>query len=245
MATAAWEIDRIVREVIKRLRDDATNPHVAETNVGPTVSATEPIRSEPHSPRDLRVADRVVSLAAIDGRLDGIRRLITRCDAVITPSVRDEIRQRGIVLVRGDGPEADPATQTKKVLAVVGEASGQLIAELEPLVGRVVRFPAGDLVTAVRQLTREVTSRDVLGVLLTAQPVVAQYLANRVDEVRATWAVDEKTLRGATETIGANLLVVDANRGSPAATASLVRQFVAAPRRVCPSALTRMIELMR
>jgi hypothetical protein len=191
------------------------------------------------------VADRVVSLAAIDGRLGGIRRLIARGDAVITPSVRDEIKQRGIKLIRGDGPRPDCASQPRTALVVVGDALGQLIAELEPLVSRIDRFPAGELATAVRGLTREVTSRRVLGVLLTGKPVAAQYLANRVDQVRAAWAVDEETLREATETIGANLLVVDANRGTVAATAAVVRRFVAAGWQPCPNGLVEMIGRVR
>jgi hypothetical protein len=245
MATAGWEIDRIVHEVIQRLRDDSADTRVAETKDGRAAMAAETVRGEASPPRDLRVPDRVVSLAAVDGRLDGIRRLITRCDAVITPSVRDEIRQRGIELVRSDGRVPGSDTQTITVLAVVGETPGEMIAPLEPLVGRVDRFPPGELVTAVQQLCREVRSRAALGVLLTAQPAAAQYLAHRVDEVRATWLVDEKSWLEAAETIGPNLLIVDAKRGNPETIASLVRQFVAAGRRTCPGGLMTMLGQMR
>jgi hypothetical protein len=231
--------------VIRRLRDDAAGATVAAGNAGPEAIAADSVGNKRESPRDLFVADRVVSLAAIDGRLDGIRRLIARRDAVITPSVKDEMRQRRIELIRGDEPPAVSAGCSRAALAVVGEPAGQLIAELEPFAARVDRFAAGGLLTAVRHLTRQVTNGDSLGVLLTPQPVAAQYLANCVDGIRAAWAVDDGTLREATDAIGANLLVIDAKRGTPAATASLVQQFVAAGHRPRPAALAEMVERVR
>lgn len=245
MAKAAWEIDRIVREVIRRLRDGAGGPNAVEMNRGQTESATATVSTPPQSPGDLRVEDRVVSLAAVDGRLEGMRRLITRRDAVITPSVRDEIRERGIELVRGGGSETDSIASPRSALAVVGEASSQLIGALVPLFDRVDRFVDGDLVTAIQRLARGLRDHGGVGVLVTTQPAAAQHLAGRVEAVRLTLAVDERTVREATEMIGANLLVVDAQRRDATTAASLVRQFIATPHRACPGDLARMIERMR
>ncbi|MAV37521.1 MAG: hypothetical protein CMJ59_18935 [Planctomycetaceae bacterium] len=49
---------------------------------------------------DLQLDDSVVALATLSGRLDGVSRLVVKTDAVVTPSVRDELRQRNIALVR-------------------------------------------------------------------------------------------------------------------------------------------------
>lgn len=76
-------IERIVREVIRRLREMETNG-----------SATNP-SNEP-----LAVEDRVVTLATLQGRLDGVCQLNVRSDAVVTPSVQDELRDRKITLTR-------------------------------------------------------------------------------------------------------------------------------------------------
>ena len=49
---------------------------------------------------DLHVADRVVTMRLIDGRLAGVSRLVVASRAVVTPAVKDELKQRKIELVR-------------------------------------------------------------------------------------------------------------------------------------------------
>ncbi len=76
--------ERVVQEVIRRLR--AMQPSkVSETSEGPNRSKT--------------INDRVVTLAAL-GPLKDVDKLVVRRDAVVTPSVRDELRQRKIQLER-------------------------------------------------------------------------------------------------------------------------------------------------
>jgi ribose 5-phosphate isomerase RpiB len=247
MATAAWDIDRIVDEVVKRLREDAAASAAEPAAASRPKNVVHPADPERGGPRELVVADRVVSLAALDGRLAGIGRLVTRRDAVITPSARDEVNSRGIELVRGEARPPAFHAEAKTVLVVVGTAGAleRSATELEPLVGRVDRFAAADLPTAIRQLAREVTSGGRPGVLLTDQPVAAHCLANHVRGVRAAWAVDLESLRQAVRTIGANLLVVDVNRGSVADRATLVQEFVASGDPACPGVFAGMAEQVR
>lgn len=75
------EIERIVREVIRRL-----------TAAGSEVAC--------HPPATLRLEERLISLATLKGRLDGIRKLEVSLRAVVTPSVYDELRDKNIDLVR-------------------------------------------------------------------------------------------------------------------------------------------------
>ena len=77
---AAEEIERIVQEVIRRL-----------TSAGKQDSSPKAA---------LQLDDRLITLATIEGRLDGIDQLVVLAKAVITPSVRDELRDRNIELVR-------------------------------------------------------------------------------------------------------------------------------------------------
>jgi hypothetical protein len=81
-------VERIVREVLRRL--EASGERVGDNG---DASATEP--------RELVIAERVVTLERIAGRLGGVRRVVVRSRAVVTPSVRDELRDRKIELVRG------------------------------------------------------------------------------------------------------------------------------------------------
>ena len=75
------EIERIVQEVIRRL-----------------MSLGVSVRSSP--PSALTINDRVVSLSKIEGQLEGITQVIVKPKAVVTPSVKDELRQKKIQLVR-------------------------------------------------------------------------------------------------------------------------------------------------
>ena len=74
------EIERIVREVIRRL----TSAGVQVDNANST----------------LKVEGRLVTLATIEGRLEGIQQLVVQPKAVVTPSVRDELRDKKVELVR-------------------------------------------------------------------------------------------------------------------------------------------------
>jgi len=80
MTLKAEEIERIVQEVIRRL----TSAGVQVTKLKPT----------------LELEDRLVTLASLEGRLEGIRQLVVLPKAVVTPSVRDELRDKKIELVR-------------------------------------------------------------------------------------------------------------------------------------------------
>ena len=80
---ADW-VETIVAEVMRRL--------LAQ---GISVRTVEEDREA-----DLEIDTRVVSLETLSGRLEGIGRLVVKADAVVTPSVRDDLRQRNIELVR-------------------------------------------------------------------------------------------------------------------------------------------------
>ena len=77
-------VETIVAEVMRRL--------VAQ---GVRVTAAEATAQT-----DLEMDARVISLATLSGRLEGIRRLVVKTDAIVTPSVRDELNQHDIELVR-------------------------------------------------------------------------------------------------------------------------------------------------
>ena len=77
------QIEWIVAEVIRRLP--------------PTWVAENERSSSPVG--ELSIADRVVTMRSIEGRLNGITSLVVNRRAVITPAVRDELKQRKIELI--------------------------------------------------------------------------------------------------------------------------------------------------
>jgi hypothetical protein len=72
------DIDRIVREIVARLR--------AEMEAQPV--------------DELSLDTRVVTMTEVKGKLDGIRQLKIGLRAIVTPSVRDELNDKKITLVR-------------------------------------------------------------------------------------------------------------------------------------------------
>ena len=73
------DIEYIVREVIRRL----------------TAAAGEPARSETET---VKLTDRLVTMATLDGQLANAKRLIVAKKAVVTPLVKDELKKRKIAL---------------------------------------------------------------------------------------------------------------------------------------------------
>ena len=82
--TDAELIERIVREVVRRLGERGVAVQ-SEAAAGGS---------------ELVLTDRVVSLQSIRGRLAGTTRLVVTRTAVVTPAVRDELKENGIELIR-------------------------------------------------------------------------------------------------------------------------------------------------
>ena len=80
MQLSPEQIDWIVAEVVRRLR--------ACTDASASSGTT------------LDLADRVVTLTTLDRRLDGVHCVQVSRHAVVTPAVRDLLRERQITLVR-------------------------------------------------------------------------------------------------------------------------------------------------
>lgn len=76
-------IERIVQEVIRRL--------LKQGLVGGAAAGGE---------TELAVSDKVVTLATLDGRLAGVKRLVVGGRSIVTPAVKDELKDRSIELVR-------------------------------------------------------------------------------------------------------------------------------------------------
>ncbi len=76
--------ERIVQEVIRRLVERGAI-------VGRAANGTE---------TDLAVSDKVVTLETLRGRLAGVKRLVVGGRSIVTPAVKDELKDRSIELVR-------------------------------------------------------------------------------------------------------------------------------------------------
>jgi hypothetical protein len=77
------DIEYIIREVIRRL----------------LAMGNEPSRNDDGT---VKLTERLVTMATLDGRLGNMKRLIVAKKAIVTPLVKDELRSRKITLEYAD-----------------------------------------------------------------------------------------------------------------------------------------------
>jgi hypothetical protein len=243
------EIERIVREVILRLQ--STGPSGRAQGPGPEASAqtaasapaTEP---EPNRPEP-EIRHRVVSLAALDGRLDHAQSIRIAPGAILTPSARDELKRRGIqIRYIEPGPHRTaPPTQLlvatwhtsycpRPLLQALGHDRDQTVTRTET--------PDG-LATAVEAIAAAKPDSRQLALLLTDQPSLAVYLANRTDRVRSAWGLDSASTAEAIDSLGLNLLVVQPARHRLPEIVDMARAFLRRGGGGCPEALRQAMDM--
>jgi hypothetical protein len=83
-------LEMIVQEVIRRLTGAGIS--VASNGKIPGAKATGSPSAE------LVLSDRLITLATLHGRLDGIGSLVVNRKSLVTPAVRDELNRRNIQL---------------------------------------------------------------------------------------------------------------------------------------------------
>jgi ribose 5-phosphate isomerase RpiB len=190
----------------------------------------------------LRIGDRVVTLAVLQGRLEGIRRVHVPSHALVTPAVGDDLRKRGIALVRGEtmrGAEINTTTSADQGLLVGAAGTAQ---DLDALVKvacaelpGVTCVSGGGLADVLQRLTQAIVEQRRHGVLFTQQPAAAVCVANRRRGVRAAHGWGVAAMADATRSIGANLLVVNPAAHSVFQLRRMIREFAAAGVRECPA----------
>ena len=211
-------IERLVAEVIVRLQS-VPRPAVAATVPVPASSShgTPEASSNHGAPTAVAagaaLADKVITLAAIERLPAGTSRVVIDARAVVTPSARDRAKEAGIAIVRAaSGAETGPAGVARPfVIAHAGCAADPAAraAAIARSVPGAQRLPASGLADVITALAQHASRDAARGILLTSRPAVATILANRSASLRAVTGRDAATLAAAAADCQANLLVVD------------------------------------
>jgi len=93
MELSAQDIERIVSEVVRRLRQAGVD--VQSKDDGPSDSSAEAAGGT-----TCTLSEHVISLDSIQGKLESVQQLVVGARAVVTPAVVDALRERKITLQR-------------------------------------------------------------------------------------------------------------------------------------------------
>ena len=241
------DVERIVRQVLRELEQ-------AQRRGGQTNGAPRRNDEKAAGGGELVLAARVVSLAVIEDRLDGVERVVVPRGAVFTPAARDELRLRRVAIA-SDAFGAPPAARRRVVIGVTdmkydATALANLLAgegvevEIVPPdsagLSPGLRPGLGGMVAAVEQMCDVVVERERAGLLCTPHVAAAVCLANRRPRVRAAAAYSLATIDEAMAGVGANLLVVDPRAASVFELKQMARRL-ASSHAVCPCELAERL----
>jgi hypothetical protein len=209
MTQTGIDVDQVVREVLARLGlapDGGATGCLSVSALAPAATLAEPIL--PSHKGQLIVTQRVVSLAGLNGRLNGIRQLVVPPRAIVTPSVRDELRRRQIALVFGPPEAVAKAGDVRLVLMAAGSQDPASLAAAIAAEGVTVDVQRSDcLIAATDRLASQLAQEKTVGLLATGDTAAGLCLANRLAGVRAVLGVSTATIAAEASSVGANLLV--------------------------------------
>jgi len=238
MAGQELDLEAIVREVLRRLQQMGGEPAVGDpARAGSGTANANPVAPSAREPGRLQLEQRTISWGLIRDRLQGAKEVLVPAGAVVTPSVRDELRKRRIALRFREESAGDSPLPAGVVLGVAGRtnASGAALAAVTAETAAAERIDRDCVLEVVRHVSQAVAGQGRIGVVLTDRPAVALCLANRQSSVRAAWGVSIASVREAAKLIGANLLVVNPAQHGLYELRGMIREFVGG-RHECPKA---------
>jgi hypothetical protein len=236
-------VDRAVREVLAEMKGRVAGGNgIAVSSGGVStgrVSSGRGLLVGPTVANGVLVVDEpVLTLASLEGRLDGVSRVVAGTAAIVTPAVRDELRKRDISLQR-NGRDRHAAEVNVRRL-VFASARGRFDTDA---ISRALRAVSVELETiechgltdTVSQLAERVARDGVACVVVTSRPAAVVCLANRHAGVRAVAAASVDGVDRAVAEVGANLLALDVVGASTHGLRMAVRRFAELSRHNCPA----------
>jgi hypothetical protein len=256
MTASRPDIEWIVAEVVRRLSRLADGPAKQKplpteplptatlpTETLPTETELKEAESAPGPAQktgDLVFESTLLTLASLEGKLHGVRRLLVPTKTVVTPAVRDELRKRKIRLEKG---AVATACRTSAAPLWIGQStqSPEATRRAEALVEAQdhATCSASDLRLVIRQLVDAMDREpELTAILLTDQPLLAACLANRHAALRAVVGNSLDAARTAVRKIAANVLVVEPTCVTPFVWKQLIQSFAPSVPRDVPVELS-------
>lgn len=220
-SVSAAEIEAIVRLVLERLQTLATArplPHHQETP-SIAVQATVPPIATSQDRTKLFLPHRLVTLEQLRGRLDQVRTVEVPRGTVVTPAVKDELRQRGIQLRRVFA-EFPRVARSPELLLIAAEkkslpSSPRIVAEYREV----------DIHATVERVQEHLETPHRAVVWCSVHPFAVQQMLGRIPAIRAAQLFSLSDLARAVDEVQPNVLVLDDRRWSLSDLNTLVHQW--------------------
>jgi hypothetical protein len=229
MNLSEHDIQRIVAEVVRRLTAMQSSTPPAHNQAQATDKTT------------IQIEDKLITLASLRGRLQHAQTLSVPPRALVTPAVRDELKQRGVRLVRhGEAAASAPNTDNNQANNNQPASGGKLLAanigsDYRPAtLAQLVKSHGADLPTValanLPQVISEQTSRVMqdacLAVWFTPHAAQAVCLASRNSGVWAVQGFDAPSLRATLAVTPANVLAIDPRGKSQYSLKQMLETFI-------------------
>ncbi len=251
-------LEPIIAEVIRRLMAAAEAPDSCSAEViqQPTSSLSSiggtsglPVtiaktKQQPDAPRPgrsdssdvLSCEERLLTLATLEGKLAGLRRLVVHRKAIVTPALKEELSRRGIELDRGGIKGVKKCDAAISVVRFDAERAPSLHG-----LGLAEDVVMKSLAAAAQAVTQQLANANRLVVLLTRQSAAALIALNRQSHIRAALVSNVESVRMAVKQVAANVLVVEPGHLGRVQITALLRAFENEGLRSIPSELKEVL----
>lgn len=227
MQPSSNDIEQIIRVVMQRL-----------AAAGDLMSGVGSIADTRELDSELVLRDRVVTLATLDGKLSGKKKLRVHPRAIVTPAVVDELRRFKVELVRDDvksssraATSADANSNPSRNTATAASQAPILVCGSALWFGSLSRHLCSKQATvqpcddaaAIGLLTQHKSRGGSQAIWLTTTPFAATIAIAKAACCTAVLLPSLADLNAALEQAQPECLIVDASRTTVAAVGNMVR----------------------
>jgi hypothetical protein len=219
MNLTATQIEDIVRVVVQRLRAGVVAPSVPMT----PIQTPAPIKTPESSSGDVHLSDRVITLESLQGQL-GAKTIVVHPKAVVTPAVKDLLRQQNIRLVRQLPTENAQATRPAPLLLVTNEAQHSAMSK-RVCSQQATTIAASNAASAVSAIDQHLANGSSGAVWCSDTPFASVAATFGHASLRAMQLFNLQDLPRAIEQAQPNVLILDCHTWNAPAIMNLVRNW--------------------
>ena len=212
---SANEIEQIVNAVLNRLRsmNALPAPATSATSQKPVVDSAPKNNAEPKNTAELNLPEKLVTLELLRNRLEGVTSLRVLSNAIVTPAVVDELRDRGIELLRrakrpagsrGNEQPAERADFSDFLFVVESESYA---AGVYP--GQAIKSH-GNQIADTKRIAAHINGGGKAAIWCATKPYAAQLAAASSIALRPVYMRTPEEFQQMHKEVAPNVIVVDA-----------------------------------